>query len=670
MPQRQFRFANQPMVCVFLVQVFGLAGTPDLGAQQPPREQPLVGVYGGTSNATIDKAIEGGVDVLFPSITWYEPNLFMKNIVQKVRAHGIKVYPSLAVAYDGYQEKHHEFARLHPEYWEKWKDGRLIDRGTQVGLSWGYPKVRAYKVRTITRLVETSGVDGVLLDYCRYFGKTAGYSDVIVSAYRTRFGKDPFKLAQDDPEWNRFRANYVTQFVADLRRALDKIDEDLEIIACVNPDPQECLKNAMQDWATWLDRGLIDGVVTMIYERDTNNTLRKVMIANEAIRGRVPHMPMIAPYGNNLTTPAMLRDGSLKCLVTGTGAVGFYRSDSIFKHDLWNAVAEVGRWNLEDISKRPVNYVLNPNFENDLENWAVGDGDGIDITAEKAKVEKRSLRMRFPGRRTIRQLIDRGFLKGKSALQISVWLNSSNLSPDAAVSIEINTNARSGQETLFRIPVETAGRIGWQRVDAQLSLGDSQQLNFIIAGITAEAQDGELFVDGIKLNLVETSLAEEDRFRAAAHDTITESKNRNRNIVRGQIVKGSSFWENGYGYDNAVDGDLASGNYGKGAAWHSQRPAMQQWIKIYLPSVYQVGRLRMLNSSAQSAYRTREYKVEVSTNDHEYKEVARGGLPDDGHTWTEVKIHPIAAKYIKFTGIAGYNLEYAVGLKEFEVYSP
>jgi len=134
-------------------------------------------------------------------------------------------------------------------------------------------------------------------------------------------------------------------------------------------------------------------------------------------------------------------------------------------------------------------------------------------------------------------------VKGRSALKISVWLDSSNLSPDAAVSIEINTNVGNGQETLFRIPVETAGRMGWQRVDAQLSLGESQQLNFIIAGIIAEAKDGELFVDGIKLDLTETSLAQEDRFRVAAHDmvTISKNKNRNRNIVRGQIVKGSSF---------------------------------------------------------------------------------------------------------------------------------
>ena len=110
MPRIQFRFANQSMICVALVLLFGLAGTLASGAQ------PLVGVYGGTGNNTVDKAIEDGVDVLFPSIAWYDPNLFMKNIVQKVRAHGIKVYPSLAVAYDGYQEKHHEFAKLHPEY--------------------------------------------------------------------------------------------------------------------------------------------------------------------------------------------------------------------------------------------------------------------------------------------------------------------------------------------------------------------------------------------------------------------------------------------------------------------------------------------------------------------------------------------------------------------------
>ena len=58
MPQRQFRLANPPMICVSLLLVLVLAGTPDLGGQQRPRLQPLVGVYGGTGNSTVDEAIE------------------------------------------------------------------------------------------------------------------------------------------------------------------------------------------------------------------------------------------------------------------------------------------------------------------------------------------------------------------------------------------------------------------------------------------------------------------------------------------------------------------------------------------------------------------------------------------------------------------------------------
>ncbi|MBB74198.1 MAG: hypothetical protein CMJ75_06770 [Planctomycetaceae bacterium] len=669
-PGRPRCLAIRAMRCATLVLFLGPGGMPNTSAQHRLRKQPLVGVYGGTGDNTQQKAIASGVDVLFPSIAWYKPNRFMNNIVKRVRAHGIKVYPSLAVAYDGYQEKHHEFAKLHPEYWEKRKDGRLINRGTEVGLSWGHSEVRAYKAQTIARLVKTSDVDGVLLDYCRYFGQNAGYADVIVSAFRTQFGKDPHKLAPDDPQWIRFRANYVTQFVAELRSALDQIDKSLAIIACVNPDPQDCLNRAMQDWATWLDRGLISGVVTMIYERDTNNSLQQVMLANEAIQGRVPHMPLIAPYGGNLMTPAMLRDGSLKCLATGTRAVGFYRSDSLFKYHLWDTVAEVAQWSLAGLNKSRVNYLLNPDFENNLENWAVGNGHGIGTTQERAKTNMQSLRMRFPGHRSIRQLIDRGFLQGKQALEFSAWLDSSNLSPEASVSIEISTNTRNGKEAFFRIPIETSNQIGWQRVNAQVPVGDSQQLNSIVAGITASAQKGELLVDGLILNLIASKRAAKNLFRVDAPSAITTDQNRNRNLARGQIVRGSSFWDNGYGYDNAVDGDLGNANYGKGAAWHSQRPAVKQWIKIYLPTVEQIGRLRMLNASSESAYRTREYRVEVSTNDHDYTEVARGVLPDNGHTWTVVNVRPIAAKYIKFTGLTGYNRDYAIGLKEIEVYAP
>ena len=44
-------------------------------------------------------------------------------------------------------------------------------------------------------------------------------------------------------------------------------------------------------------------------------------------------------------------------------------------------------------------------------------------------------------------------------------------------------------------------------------------------------------------------------------------------------------------------------------------------------------------------------------------------MPDDGTTWTENTFSPLTAKYIRFTGITGFNLEYAVGIQEIEAYS-
>ncbi len=139
--------------------------------------------------------------------------------------------------------------------------------------------------------------------------------------------------------------------------------------------------------------------------------------------------------------------------------------------------------------------------------------------------------------------------------------------------------------------------------------------------------------------------------------------------MRGQIAKASSFWDNGWEPANAVDGRIADEQGdGKTTAWHSQRPPRDQWLKIYLPKPSTIRRLRMLNTSALYCYRTRDFRIEVSVNDLDYKQVASGTMPNDGKTWTEITIEPTAAKYIKFIGVNSYHPDYTVGLKEIEVY--
>jgi len=514
-------------------------------------------------------------------------------------------------------------------------------------------------------MIAKSGADGISLDYMRFFGNNSGYSDIIVNAFKEKFGKDPFKLSCDDPEWVKFRADYVTQCVAQLRQSLDAIDENLEIWACVGPDPQECLNNNLQDWGNWLDMGLIDGVLTMIYERDTNNTLKNVMITTEAIKSRVPHIPMLTAWQGNLETPAMLREGFLKALKGGASGVAHYRDETIHQLELWPVVKEVAHWTRDYVRSQQVNYVLNSSFENDFENWAVGDGKGIDLSSDKVRTGKKCLRGQSPEGMQIYQIIDRGFFKDRSALNISAWINTEKVPTDGSLAFEITANYNDGQEDCYHIPATTTKTEGWQKVEGVVSIRNVDDLKFVIVGIKAKASPGKLYIDDIALNLSDDKV-DPGRFRIQAATPI-DTKGR-VNIVLGQLVKGSSFWQNGREYDNAVDGNISCDNLGKGASWHSQRPPFDQWIKIYLPQIHKISKIRMLNSSADRGYRTKDYKIEVSTNDLDYQQVASGTLPNDGQAWTEVEIKPASAKYIKFTGITGYSSTHAVGLKEIEVY--
>ena len=662
----QMKYLNIIMRNCVMIFVVCLMWVNVVQAKQINR-RPTLGVYCGGDNKTLHNAIENKIKILYPSIYWWLPNTGMKGFVDKAHRHGIKVYPSLATAIDAVKSNGsiHDFAKSNPQYIEKRKDGKPIDLNSDsvANLSWGYPAVREYKVKTITRLVDNIGFDGILLDYTRFMDSKAGYSDIIVQDFKKKTGRDAFAIPFDDPEWIQFRADYVTTFLAQLRQSLKAQNKNTEIIICVGPDPQECLTGRMQDWGRWLDEGLIDGVVIMIYERDTNDTIAKIMTAQKAVNLRVPLIPLIACWGGNLETPYMLKEGTAKCLQMHTDGVGFYRSDAINELDLWPTLKEISQWKFDKISKQPINYVLNKGFENDLEYWSIGYGQGIAISGNKAKSGKKSLEITFPADVvSLGQLINRGFLPDKNTLQLSAWINFSSLSHNNAVGIRVNAHYKNGEEDIFRIPI-TFNINGWREITAALPIRRSNNLQYIIVGITGSGKTGNIYVDDLTISLKNTSTTATPY--AVTPHTSTVSVPEGVNIARGQIVIGSSFWDNDYRYSNAVDGDTSNK---VGSMWHSQRPAKDQWIIICLSQTYKVSKFRMLNSSLHYAYRTKTYKIEVSEDNVNFIQVAKGTMPNDAETWTEVEITPTAAKYIRFTGLTGYHPDYTIGLKEIEVY--
>ena len=638
----------------------------------------VLALYGGSGAESYQQAVDLGFTYIIPSVSWYTDHDWMKGKTEQAHADGLKVCPSYGSAYDGYGDDHSEFARQHPQWWGVRRNGNKTNKDAHVGLSFGVPEVRQHKVAVFAKRIRDYDLDGITLDYTRMFDRTCGYHPSIVDAFRAKTGRNPHEISNDDPQWVRFRAGYVTMFVRALRKEADVIAAErgrpVELLACVNPDPKECLDRAKQDWQTWVDEGLVNGVVTMVYDHDPNVSIEKVRIANEACRGKVWHMPMIAPYDWFLTTDELLLDASLKCLKTGTGALAFYRDDYISKYEQWDAVAEVSRWTADEIAQMSVNYVRNPGFELAMENWADGGSAGVQRVkqTDQARTGESAVRISGPGE--LRQIIGQGLPDHAASLTISFWVKTD--SPDLAkdLFIDVSVNAIKGKskfkESYFRVPVSLTGGSDWQPVKADLPLDVGLTLNHVLFGIVAESGAVDLIVDDIAVSLGDEPIDADGNYAISARQASANWQPATDNLLRGQTVTGSSFWEAGTEYDNAIDGDMSTENYGYGAVWVSQRPAENQWILINLPAAKPINTVRILNNASQSAYRTRTYRVELSPDGKVFRKVASGTMPDEGTTWTESTFSPLTAKYLRFTGITGFNLEYAVGIQEIEAYGP
>jgi uncharacterized lipoprotein YddW (UPF0748 family) len=149
--------------------------------------------------------------------------------------------------------------RRHPD-WFVTRDGRSmreltrldLDRAGFAGEGWFLDPARA-EVRTeLRRLVlevaTRYAVDGVHLDYIRY----------------------PSGWSPPGGEAN------VTRLVSLIRDDLSQVRPGLPLSAAVMPQPGVARESFGQDWADWLERGLVDAVAPMVY-RDSPGAVESVV---------------------------------------------------------------------------------------------------------------------------------------------------------------------------------------------------------------------------------------------------------------------------------------------------------------------------------------------------------------------------------------------------------
>ena len=223
--------------------------------------------------ATVDPDLEPGLDVL-------------EELTGLAHDAGIEVHARISIAptwhavYDdlpaarGWLPAAH--GRVAPEA-ERWVS-RAVDGTWSDYLDPALPEVRAHVRAVVEELVTTTEVDGIHLDYARYASAEGGYDPRAPARYRAETGADGTP-APHDPAWSAWRRTQTRELVAEARTAVDGAPRAIALSAAViawGAGPGELggfaatrtAQEALQDWPGWVEDGLVDAVLPMVYLRD------------------------------------------------------------------------------------------------------------------------------------------------------------------------------------------------------------------------------------------------------------------------------------------------------------------------------------------------------------------------------------------------------------------
>lgn len=130
-----------------------------------------------------------------------------------------------------------------------------------------HPDVQNFILNLILEVVKKYDIDGIQLDDRFAMPVELGYDPFTVRLYQEQHqGKSPPDNPRD-PEWMRWRADKLTAFLERIYRSVKAIKP--HCIVSISPNPKNfAYKLYLQDWQTWVERGIVDELILQIYRND------------------------------------------------------------------------------------------------------------------------------------------------------------------------------------------------------------------------------------------------------------------------------------------------------------------------------------------------------------------------------------------------------------------
>lgn len=268
------------------------------------------------------------------------PGLQGRDILQETitegHRHNLKIIPWLEFGF--MLPETSAIAQRHPDWISQRRDGSdTWLEGNRIPRQWlnpFHPQVQAYLTALVTELVAHYAIDGIQFD--DHFGLPVdfGYDPYTRRLYAQEHnGKQP-PANSSDPAWIKWRADKLTQVMAQIFHSVKALDPDC--IVSLSPNPWEfAYETYLQDWRTWERAGYLEQLIVQVYRNDLPRF--EAELRHPTIQQAKSHIPtaigILAGLKNRDIPMAQIETQVRKVRQAGLGGFAFFFYETLGKRD-------------------------------------------------------------------------------------------------------------------------------------------------------------------------------------------------------------------------------------------------------------------------------------------------------------------------------------------------
>lgn len=226
-----------------------------------------------------------------------------------------------------------ELALNRPEWLTQKQTGEQTSIGPAGEVAWlnpFHPEVQKFITDLVLEAVTRYSVDGIQFDDNMSLPREFGYDPYTIALYRKETKKAPPKDVAD-AAWMKWRADKITVFMSQLQQAIKRSRP--QAIVSVAPNYYDfAYKFHLQDWLTWVRKGLVDELVMQVYRSDYGSFVSKLSRPEiQETQQRIPTaIGILAGLRNKPVPIAQIQEQVRAAQDRGLGVAFFYYES------LWN----------------------------------------------------------------------------------------------------------------------------------------------------------------------------------------------------------------------------------------------------------------------------------------------------------------------------------------------